>query len=80
MEVDNIILDELREFRKEYKEDRRSQELVNDIVLINEEKIKNIMRDKEETSKRVWRIPVLISTIVALLSGINITISWILRK
>jgi len=65
MEVENIILDELREFRK-------SQTAVNVIVIRNEERIKKIIEAKEDKEKRAWRLPIVISCIVTILTGINI--------
>lgn len=72
MEVDKIILDELREFRREYKEDRREQAKVNIVVVKNEEGIKKILENEDDKDKRKWRTPIVITCIVSLLTGVNI--------
>lgn len=67
MEVNNIILDELREFRRE-------QAKINTIVIRNEERIQKIIEERDNEDKRKWRTPIVITCVVSILTGINMAI------
>jgi hypothetical protein len=60
-DTETLILEELREFRKEYQEDKKKQLEINNMVIRNEEKIKGI-----------WKIPVVSTFILSVISGIGI--------
>jgi esterase/lipase len=63
MNKEDIILNELRDFRKEYREDKNKQEIKNEQITINKTDIKNMKR-----------LPLLISSLSALLACVSILI------